>query len=168
MFTAKRNSGLLQNRSEQGAASGQWPAERVKRALPSYLAGRTRRLRAPDVLQMRAVATEKVWKPKASWGACFQSKIKFPGTFGHASQMYPMGNFVRSPYLVDETRCSYVMPNSNGLSITVFQELSAFSTRKPSLALGRELRNEGSNRQPQQQDGNFVLRAEGRKLKTED
>ena len=47
--------------------------------------------------------------PKAGEAAFFQGGIESPGTFAYTSQMYPMGSFVRSPYCLGETRCSFMV-----------------------------------------------------------
>ena len=67
------------NENLQETANLQTPAERLKEAEPS----------------------------KASETASFEGEIEFPGAFGHTSQTYLKGTFVKSPNYVDETRYSY-------------------------------------------------------------
>jgi hypothetical protein len=43
---------------------------------------------------------------KASQTASFEGEMELSRAFGHASQMYPMGSFVRTSNRAVETRCS--------------------------------------------------------------
>jgi len=97
MFTAKLNPELLQSRSGQRSHLGTGLLNFVEKALPRYLAGKTRRLRSPGVLQMRGNPTEKVWEPKPTSGAFLQGEIEFARAFGHAAQCYLKGRFVQRP-----------------------------------------------------------------------
>jgi hypothetical protein len=107
MFTAKRNPELLQSRSGQRSHLGTGLLNFVEKALPRCLARKTRRLRSPGVLQMRGNPTEKVWEPKPTSGAFLQGEIEFARAFGHTSQSYLKGRFVRNPNYIGETGYSY-------------------------------------------------------------
>jgi len=45
---------------------------------------------------------------KGSKAALFEGEMELAWAFGDASQMYPMGSFVRSPYYAGIVRCSYM------------------------------------------------------------
>ena len=107
MFSAKWNSELLQSQSVQRLHRGTGLLNFVEKVLSRYLAGKTRRLRSPGVLQMRDNPTERVWEPKATSGAIFKGEIEFPGTFGHIAQTYLRSSFVQRPNYIDVTGYSY-------------------------------------------------------------
>jgi hypothetical protein len=101
VFTATRNSGLLQSRSDQRPHLGIGLPDFVEKALPRYSAAKTGKLRSPGVLQIRDSSTETVWEPTASCGAFFQGEIEFAGTFGRSSQTSLLRSFVRAPIVPD-------------------------------------------------------------------
>jgi hypothetical protein len=107
MFTAKHNPELLQSRSGQRPHPGTGLVNFFEKGLPRYLAGKTRRLRSPGVLQTCDNPTEKVWEPKAASGAFFEGEIEFSGAFRHTAQTYLKGRFVQRPIYIDKTCCSY-------------------------------------------------------------
>ena len=61
---------------------------------------------APN-LQTPAKCLEKTQPAEASETAFFEGKMEFPRAFGHTSQPYLKGRFVKSPNYIDETRYSY-------------------------------------------------------------
>jgi hypothetical protein len=57
-------------------------------------------------LQTPAESVKEAEASKASETASFEGETEFSEAFGHTSQMYLKGTFVKSAIYIDQTRCS--------------------------------------------------------------
>ena len=64
-------------------------------------------LQEPTNLQTPAKRLKQTEPPKASKTTLFEGESEFPWAFGHTSQPYLKGRFVKRPIYIDETRYSY-------------------------------------------------------------
>jgi hypothetical protein len=107
MFYTKRESELLQSRSDSWWRPDGHLLNVVEKGLLARLGRGTRQLRPQPVLQMHSKRTERGCRPRGGTTAFFEGEMEFPGTTRRLPQTDLKGRFVEGPNYIDVTRYSY-------------------------------------------------------------